>query len=240
MPRRFEVLSGTVAILGDDRRPAKSTHQLDVIVADTLDFPTLVRSGDVAVVLAQSVRAVMEVKSDLKRGVKFMKALVQIARARQMLKATDPVFTCMFSFDAPAKPETLRDWLEDVVALRTLRATGRGDEQVVGHRDARSSATRTCQTSSRRTGAPWVARSSGTTDLRIRFWNRRTARLRSWCSWTNSSSSSRRRRRVFRLSDLFRPRARSAKPTQTFARIWGSSRPPLPTCAIFHFQTRRG
>src|SRR5262245_3876702 len=62
MPRRFEILEGTVAILDDNRRPIRSTQQLDIIVADTTDFPTLLRSGNVAIVLAHSVRAVMEVK----------------------------------------------------------------------------------------------------------------------------------------------------------------------------------
>lgn len=135
MPRRFEILSGTVAIVGTDGRPSRSTHQLDMIVADTMDFPTLVRSGNVAVVLAQSVRAVMEVKSNLKRGSIFLTALVQTARARQLLGATDPVFTGLFSFAAPTKPETLRDWLGDVVALRGLLTTGSGDHRAMKHRD---------------------------------------------------------------------------------------------------------
>src|SRR5262245_56419154 len=66
MPRRFEVLEGTVAILDDQRRPIRSTQQLDIIVADTNDYPTLLRAGNVAVVPAPSVRAVVEVKSNLK------------------------------------------------------------------------------------------------------------------------------------------------------------------------------
>lgn len=135
MPRRFEILSGTVAIVGMDGSPSRSTHQLDMIVADTMDFPTLVRSGNLAVVLAPSVRAVMEVKSDLKRGASFVAALVQAARARQLLKATDPVFTGLFSFGAPSKPETLREWLEDVVVLRRFLATQRGSDEVRQLRD---------------------------------------------------------------------------------------------------------
>lgn len=136
MPRRFEVLEGTVALLDADRRPARSTQQLDIIVADTTDFPTLLRSGHLAVVLAQSVRAVMEVKSDLKRGISFLSALIQICRARQVLGPTDPVFSGLFSFGAPTKPETLRDWLEDVLALRRLLETGQGDDSTRKTRDA--------------------------------------------------------------------------------------------------------
>jgi len=135
MPRRFEILSGAVAIVGADGRPTRSTHQLDMIVADTMDFPTLIRSGNVAVVLAQSVRAVMEVKSNLSRGAKFLTSLVQTARSRQLLGATDPVFMGLFSFAAPTNPDTLRDWLSDVVGLRHLLATGAGDERAKENRD---------------------------------------------------------------------------------------------------------
>jgi len=136
MPRRFEILGGTIAIVDTNQRPTRSTHQLDLIVADTMDFPTLLRSGNVAVVLAQSVRAVIEVKSNLKRGASFVSALLQIARARQLLAPTDPVFTGLFSFGAPTKPETLRDWLGDVVALRHLLVTKRGDPSIAKIRDA--------------------------------------------------------------------------------------------------------
>lgn len=136
MPRRFEILQGTVAIVDEDQRPMRSTHQLDIIVADTMEFPTLLRSGNVAVVLARSVRAVMEVKSNLQRGASFVSALIQIARARQLPKPTDPVFTGLFSFGAPAHPGTLRDWLGDVVALRRLLATHQGDPATIKLRDA--------------------------------------------------------------------------------------------------------
>jgi hypothetical protein len=136
MPRRFEVLGGAVAVVDADQRPVRSTHQLDMIVADTTDFPTLLRSGNIAVVLAQSVRAVIEVKSNLRRGASFVSALVQIARAREMLSPTDRVFTGLFSFGAPTSAETLRDWLGDVVALRHLLATKHGEPSIVSLRDA--------------------------------------------------------------------------------------------------------
>jgi hypothetical protein len=136
MPRRFEILQGTVAIVDEDQRPMRSTHQLDIIVADTMGFPTLLRSGNVAVVLAQSVRAVMEVKSNLRRGASFVSALIQIARARQLLASDAPVFTGLFSFGAPADPETLRDWLADLLELRQLLATKQGTPRIARIRDA--------------------------------------------------------------------------------------------------------
>ena len=77
LPRRLEILEGTVAIVDENQRPTRSTHQLDMIVADTMDFPTLMRAGNIGVLASQSVRAVMEVESDLKRGAKFISALIQ-------------------------------------------------------------------------------------------------------------------------------------------------------------------
>lgn len=130
MPRRYEILSGTVAVTTADRQPSRSTQQLDIIVADTTDFPTLLRLGNVAVVLSQSVRAVIEVKSDLERGAKFIDAIVQIARARQLMTAEASVLTGLFSFGAPTQPGTLRGWLEDVFELRSFIQTKEGTERI--------------------------------------------------------------------------------------------------------------
>lgn len=69
-------------------------------------------------------------------GASFISALVQIARARELLKPTDPVFTGMFSFGAPTNPDTLRDWIDDLVALRFLLATKQGDPRIEKLRDA--------------------------------------------------------------------------------------------------------
>src|SRR5438045_3269978 len=54
LPRRFEILQGAVAIADEDQRPMRTTHQLDLIIVDTMDFPTLLRAGNTAVVLSQS------------------------------------------------------------------------------------------------------------------------------------------------------------------------------------------
>jgi hypothetical protein len=65
IPRRYEVLSGTVLGQDDEGSWQKENRQLDVMVVDTFDYPTLLRNGDIAVVLPQAVRVVIEVKSDL-------------------------------------------------------------------------------------------------------------------------------------------------------------------------------
>jgi hypothetical protein len=64
VPKRFEVLSGTVMA----GAPAvKSSRQVDVMVADTTEYPTVLRAGELAIVLPESVRAVIEVKSNLRK-----------------------------------------------------------------------------------------------------------------------------------------------------------------------------
>jgi hypothetical protein len=82
------------------------------------------------------VRAVIEVKSNLQRGAGFISALMQLARARELLASDGPVFSALFSFGAPADPVTLRDWLADLVALRQLLATKQGPPSIIKIRDA--------------------------------------------------------------------------------------------------------
>ncbi len=103
----------------------KATNQLDVLVVDTLDCPTLLRVGDLAVVFAQAVLVVVESKSDLKKGKDFIDAMGQIGHAK--LLAGAETLTCLFCFAAPATSETLRRWLNDVVAARrTLQEKAEG------------------------------------------------------------------------------------------------------------------
>ncbi|HEX2691643.1 MAG TPA: DUF6602 domain-containing protein [Kofleriaceae bacterium] len=145
LPRRLELLSGTIAIFNAEGVPEKSTHQIDLIVADTLDYPTLLRVGGTAVVLPPAVRALIEVKSDLAKGADFVHAVAQICRIKQMLGLGEPVFTTLFSFAAPSLASTLRGWLEELMMLRrslsgenvpevnNLREEVLGDERKAPH-----------------------------------------------------------------------------------------------------------
>lgn len=108
LPKRFEVLSGAIApetrgVLG------KAANQLDVMVVDTFEYPPLLRTGDLAVVLAPSVLAVVESKSDLASGEPFREAMAQIGRAK--LVAGPGTLTGLFCFGAPGQSSTLRTWL---------------------------------------------------------------------------------------------------------------------------------
>lgn len=143
LPRRFEVLTGVVAQLDEKGRPRRTGAQADVIVADTLDFPVLLRVGTTAVVVPDSVRAVVEVKSTLTRppgttgsaatgdaeeageaisagdAQTFLDALLQIGKLRLAIPdGGRGVFTVLFSYNAPVYPKRLREWLALSLAAR--------------------------------------------------------------------------------------------------------------------------
>lgn len=116
VPRRLEVLTGAIALVPTGTTPhALAANQVDIMIVDTMDYPLLLREGDTAVALPEAVRAVVEVKSDLKKGDKFKEAMEQIGIIRRNTPAST---TALFSYVSPTKPKTLRDWLEDVVKDR--------------------------------------------------------------------------------------------------------------------------
>jgi hypothetical protein len=129
VPRRLEILTGAIARLDGTGEPRAATSQIDLMVVDTMDYPTILRAGETAIVLPQSVRAVVEVKSDLGKGEKFWEAMDQIGLVRRnALDAgmNNQFVTALFSFASPTNPETLRGWLEDLLAERARRvAPGR-------------------------------------------------------------------------------------------------------------------
>lgn len=92
LPRRYEVLDGSIVSVDAAGQPAKTDSQVDLMIADTLDFPVLLRESDTAIVLPQAVRAIVEIKTELgwtkdPSTNPFLKALRQIGALRQ---ATDP------------------------------------------------------------------------------------------------------------------------------------------------------
>jgi hypothetical protein len=77
LPRQFEPLTGIIARSDGEL----CTRQIDVMIVDTLRYPVLMRDGDFAVVLPESVRATIEVKSSQqdKTAVPLRDTLVQVA-----------------------------------------------------------------------------------------------------------------------------------------------------------------
>ena len=128
VPRRYEILEGTIA--GD--AGARARRQVDCMIVDTFEFPTLFRSGSLAVVLRQAVRAVIELKGtivaiDKPRPEAFRDLLVQIGRTKEQLQLGADVITAMFIFDDITASE-LRTWIEGAIATRN-RWASEGEEQ---------------------------------------------------------------------------------------------------------------
>lgn len=149
LPRRFEVLSGIIAQLDDKGRPKRAGDQADILVADTLDFPVLLRAGSTAIVVPDSVRAIVEVKSTLARPTvaslpdttsapdegeftittstteTFFDALLQIGKLRLTVREGGrSVHTMLLSYGAPVYPKRLREWLEICLAVRKTLPEG--------------------------------------------------------------------------------------------------------------------
>jgi hypothetical protein len=119
VPRRYEILEGTIA--GD--AGARARRQVDCMIVDTFEFPMLFRSGSIAVVLRQAVRAVIELKGaivaiDKTRSEAFRDLLVQIGRTKEQLQLAADVITVMFLFDEDITAPELRSWIERAIAAR--------------------------------------------------------------------------------------------------------------------------
>lgn len=105
IPRKFEVLTGTM--VGEDDG-GLSRSQLDLMFVNTLEFPVLLRSGGVAVVIPESVHAIIEVKTEF-YGEKLATALGQVRESQRL--ASDFPFAVLFAFGGPATAETLEQGL---------------------------------------------------------------------------------------------------------------------------------
>jgi hypothetical protein len=119
VPRRYEVLEGTIA--GD--AGMRTRRQVDCMIVDTFDFPTLIRSGSLAVVLRKAVRAVIELKGTIvsigrTRSEAFRDALIQVGRTKNQLQLGVDVITAMFLFADDITAAELRTWLEEAIETR--------------------------------------------------------------------------------------------------------------------------
>ncbi len=110
LPRRLEVLSGVVARM-DGGAPAKSARQVDLLIADTHDFPVLARSGDLAVVLPDSVRAMVEVKTRVSGDAELLNAVAQLAESLSECTTGQRWYSALFSYTYPETSKKLREGL---------------------------------------------------------------------------------------------------------------------------------
>lgn len=111
VPRRFEVLTGTVLA---PPAQGKFEAQVDLMFVNTHDFPVLVREGSLAVVVPQSVHTTIEVKTKLDKD-SLVKVLPQIKRANRCLVSDGAraALSILFCYGTPANIETLKDNLRD-------------------------------------------------------------------------------------------------------------------------------
>ena len=117
LPRRVEVLSGVVARM-DDGDVAKSSRQVDLLIADTHDFPVLARSGDLAVVLPDAVRAMVEVKTATSGEPAMKEALKQLAKSRSECTTGQTWYSALFSYNYPTDSDALRNVLDQLIKAR--------------------------------------------------------------------------------------------------------------------------
>lgn len=103
LPTRYHVATGF--IYGCKR-------QLDILIYDQIDYAPLFREGGIVVVLPESVRAVIEVKTTLDKA-EATDALDKIAEVSALDDCDPPFFKGIFAFDGPEKPQTSIDYILD-------------------------------------------------------------------------------------------------------------------------------
>jgi hypothetical protein len=117
LPRRVEVLSGVVARM-DEGAVTKSARQVDLLIADTHDFPVLARSGDLAVVLPDAVRAMVEIKTRVSGESEMKDAIKQLAESRSECTTGQTWYSALFSYNYPNSSKTLRTVLDLLITAR--------------------------------------------------------------------------------------------------------------------------
>lgn len=104
LPRRFHVATGFVL---------RSPHQIDILIYDQLEFPAVFRQGDVVVVDAQAVRALIEVKTTLTK--KFLQGAVRhLSNVVPDRLLQGAVFKGIFAFGSSMAEGSILDALADV------------------------------------------------------------------------------------------------------------------------------
>lgn len=121
LPRRFEALTGVVAAFGPEGELVTTDRQVDLMVADTWLYPTLFRDGETAVVFAEAVRAIVEIKTSTVGTWAWVDALAQSAALGQAVDPGSQIPRAVFCYEAGGSDEL-------AAALRVLNwARARAD-----------------------------------------------------------------------------------------------------------------
>lgn len=103
IPERYHVATGFIH--GCDR-------QIDIIIYDRLEYAPLFREGDLVVVLPESVRAVIEVKTNLTKQ-QLVSSLKQIEEVSGCDDFRPPFFKGIFGFESDLEPEDIFKGVSD-------------------------------------------------------------------------------------------------------------------------------
>lgn len=113
LPRRFEALTGAIAAFTSDGRLQTTDRQIDLMVVDTWLYPTLFRDGDTAVVFAEAVRAIVEIKSSTVGPWAWVETLAQSAALCDAVDPSSLVPRAIFAYESGGREDL-------AVALRIL------------------------------------------------------------------------------------------------------------------------
>ncbi|MDH1302136.1 DUF6602 domain-containing protein [Achromobacter sp. GD03932] len=97
LPERYHVATGFIH---------GCPRQLDILIYDKIEYPVLFREGDLVVVPPASVRAVIEVKTNLGKS-ELWSSLEQIAQVSSFDTPGRPFFKGIFAFESGLSDDTL-------------------------------------------------------------------------------------------------------------------------------------
>jgi hypothetical protein len=113
LPRSYEALRGSIATFDGENRVETSNRQIDLMIVDTWRYPTLLRDGDTAVVFAEAVRAIVEIKTSVVGCWQWWDTLVQSAELGASVDPSGLVPRVVFAYAAGGTDEIaqcLRIW----------------------------------------------------------------------------------------------------------------------------------
>ncbi len=100
LPRCFEALTGSIAAFDHDGQVQTTDRQIDLMIVDTWRYPTLFRDGDTAVVFAEAVRAIVEIKTRAVGRWAWFETLVQSATLGSAVDLRSSVPRVVFAYEA--------------------------------------------------------------------------------------------------------------------------------------------
>lgn len=111
LPKKYSMVTGFVM-----NKNREITRQIDIIIYDN-SFPVLFSEGDFAVVLADSVKAIIEVKSSIGSTTELMKIIKKCEENAKKIEINfaqnQKMFNGIFSYECGLQFETLENSLED-------------------------------------------------------------------------------------------------------------------------------